>query len=131
MRSEFRSKIDAKYSKKIESIVRRSPKEIKGINEDNLGSSNCPICDVNLPAMEINCYQCKTTLPICIATGEHIKKDGIAVCPECDFLCVKSEMTNILNESNQCPMCEEIVDSNRLVDVEDIVSFIGDNLRIL
>lgn len=68
MRSEFRSKIDAKYSKKIESIVRRSPKEIKGIDEDNLGSSCCPICDANLPDMEINCYQCKTSLPICIAT---------------------------------------------------------------
>lgn len=67
MRSEFRGQIDSKYAKKIESIVRKAPRgqlEDEGAYE----SSPCPVCDANLPSMDFICGQCKTTLPICIAT---------------------------------------------------------------
>lgn len=67
MRSEHRSHIDSKYIKKIESIVRKAP---RGQMEDDgeQESSPCPVCETPLPNMHIVCGQCKTTLPICIAT---------------------------------------------------------------
>lgn len=94
MRPEHRSQIDAKYTKKIEAIVRKAPRGIKDV-EDNFQqeSTPCPVCDANLPTMEVACYHCKTDLPICIATGQHISKENLAACPECDFPCFKNEMS--------------------------------------
>lgn len=68
MRPEYRSQIDAKYIKKIEAIVRKAPKGIKDEEDDQQDAMSCPVCDASLPVMEITCYQCKITLPICIAT---------------------------------------------------------------
>lgn len=69
MRPEHRNQIDAKYIKKIEAIVRKAPKGIKDLEDDyQQESMPCPICDADLSIMDITCPQCKTTLPICIAT---------------------------------------------------------------
>ncbi|XP_055530330.1 WD repeat-containing protein 19 [Wyeomyia smithii] len=125
MRSEFRNQIDAKYAKKIESIVRKAP---RGQLEDEGGydTGPCPVCDASLPSMDFICSQCKTTLPICIATGQHIVKDDVVACPECDFPALKVEFINILESTdNQCPMCGEDIDGSRLVDIGDIEPYIG------
>lgn len=93
MRPEFRDQIDQKYAKKIEAIVRKAPKGIKELEDEiDQEMSPCPSCDSNLQDMEVNCYQCKTTIPICIATGRHIVKKGMTMCPECDFPAMKEEM---------------------------------------
>lgn len=123
MRNEYRNQIDPKYSKKIESIVRKAPKNIKQLNDfddssesaerngftddtdqdrdDEIkksttksnDSSPCPICNHSLQNMDVTCAQCKTTLPICIATGQHITdKFDNCICPECQFPSIKSEM---------------------------------------
>ncbi|XP_055855460.1 WD repeat-containing protein 19 isoform X1 [Episyrphus balteatus] len=125
MRPDYRNQIDSRYAKKIESIVRKAPKGIKDFKDEFEDETmECPICDANLPNMEVTCYSCKTTLPICVATGQHIIKSNMTSCPECDFLCFRSEMEKILSETNQCPMCGENVDSGRLLDVEDIRPYI-------
>ncbi|XP_058834907.1 WD repeat-containing protein 19 [Topomyia yanbarensis] len=125
MRSEFRNQIDAKYAKKIESIVRKAPRgqlEDEGAYE----AGPCPVCDATLPSMEFICGQCKTTLPICIATGQHIVKENVVACPECDFPALKAELTKILEfTDNQCPMCGEEIESLRFVDISDIQPYIG------
>lgn len=78
MRPEYRSAIDGKYAKKIESIVRKAPKDIRntmgnnGTNDDEDNTSACPVCSTNLPTMEVSCPKCKTTLPICIASVRKI-----------------------------------------------------------
>lgn len=92
MRPEFRNQLDPKYSKKIETIVRKAPRDIKSIEDNVSDTSECPSCDTSLNGMEINCGQCKMTLPMCIATGQHVVKKDMAQCPECNFLCIKSEM---------------------------------------
>ncbi|KAG4079385.1 hypothetical protein HA402_008077 [Bradysia odoriphaga] len=126
MRPEHRSQIDSKYIKKIEAIVRKAPRGIKDVEDDfQQESTPCPVCDASLPTMDVACYQCKTDLPICIATGQHISKENLAACPECDFPCFKNEMSKILDSTNQCPMCAEIVDSNRLNDVENVASYLS------
>jgi WD repeat-containing protein 19 len=115
MRSEYRDQIDPKYAKKIESIVRKAPKNIKQLNDfdesitngndddDDVelskrkstnDSSPCPFCNFSLSNMEVTCGQCKNSLPICIATGQHLTDIHENVrCPECLFPAVKSEIT--------------------------------------
>lgn len=69
MRPEYRNQLDPKYAKKIESVVRKAPKGIKDYKDEIEDETmECPICDANLPIMDVTCYSCKTTLPICIAT---------------------------------------------------------------
>lgn len=69
MRSENRSQIDQKYAKKIEAIVRKAPNGIKDAEDSYQNETKpCPICDCNLQIMELSCHQCKTHLPMCIAT---------------------------------------------------------------
>lgn len=69
MRSENRSQIDQKYAKKIEAIVRKAPNGIKDAEDSYQNETNpCPICDCKLQIMELSCHQCKTNLPMCIAT---------------------------------------------------------------
>lgn len=69
MRSEFRNQIDPKYAKKIEAIVRKAPSGIMATEDAHQDEAQpCPICDYRLQIMELTCHQCKTNLPICIAT---------------------------------------------------------------
>lgn len=69
MRADYRSQVDQKYSRKIEAIVRKAPNGIKDA-EDIYGDETqpCPVCDHELYNMELTCHQCKTHLPMCIAT---------------------------------------------------------------
>ncbi|EDW74804.1 uncharacterized protein Dwil_GK15704 [Drosophila willistoni] len=125
MRPDYRNQLDTRYVKKIESIVRKAPKGIKNLRDEiDDETMECPICDANLANMEVTCYSCKTTLPICIATGQHIIKQQMTSCPLCDFLCFRSEMENILSENGECPMCSERVEPEQLLDVEDIRPYI-------
>lgn len=67
MRPEYRNQIDAKYSKKIEAIVRKPPKSSD--NEvENEAITLCPYCKGRVPETEITCDKCKNTIPFCIAT---------------------------------------------------------------
>lgn len=69
MRPEYRNKIDSKYVKKIEGIVRKAPRGTKEIDTNvSDDMSVCPKCDKNVLKMDLNCDHCKTVLPICIAT---------------------------------------------------------------
>lgn len=123
MRPEYRSQIDPKYAKKIEAIVRRAPKS----DEPSSAASSlpCPVCQAELAVMETLCSQCRTTLPVCIATGEHVAADGLAACPECDFPCRRSAMETLLRMTPECPMCGESVEPERLVDVADVAPYVN------
>lgn len=93
MRPEYRNNLDSRYAKKIESIVRKAPKGIKEFRDEvDDETTECPICNTNLGNMEISCTGCKSTLPICIATGQHIIKNQMASCPVCDFPCIRAIM---------------------------------------
>lgn len=115
MRSEYRDQIDPKYAKKIESIVRKAPKNIKQMNDfdepltngkedddddieiskkkSTTESSPCPFCSFNFNSMDTACPQCKTSLPICIATGQHLSGiHEVCRCPECLFPAIKKHL---------------------------------------
>ncbi|GAB0091086.1 WD repeat-containing protein 19 [Sergentomyia squamirostris] len=126
MRPEYRGLIDEKYSRKVEGIVRKAPRGVKELSDEaTLEMTPCAVCGVQLLSMETTCHQCKTTLPICIATGQHLVAEGIVACPECDFPGMKEPMRRVFEATNSCPMCAETVDTNKLVDIEDVSVYLA------
>ncbi|XP_034942725.1 WD repeat-containing protein 19 [Chelonus insularis] len=109
MRPEYRSQVDAKYSKKIEAIVRKPPRTKDHEAEDE-PLSPCPYCKNRIPETAITCDKCKNTIPFCIATGRHIDENDFTACPQCDFPAIKSEYLRIIETEEVCPMCSERID---------------------
>ncbi|XP_062838299.1 WD repeat-containing protein 19 [Anolis carolinensis] len=119
MRPEYRNKIDLKYKKKIEVMVRRPD-----TSEGEEPTTPCPYCDFLLPECELLCPGCKNNLPYCIATGRHMVKDDWTVCPHCDFPALYSEFRNLLQNDNTCPMCSEKVDITGLRKIADCAPYL-------
>nr|CAD7443869.1 unnamed protein product [Timema bartmani] len=131
MRPEYRPHIDPKYAKKIEAVVR---KPSRGSQEEVEPETPCPYCDSPLPESELNCDQCKTTVPFCLVTvslvgpspaaGRHIVKDDLTACPNCDFPAIFSELRIILESEDACPMCSETIPLKSVSLVEDTRTYL-------
>ncbi|XP_032511924.2 WD repeat-containing protein 19 [Danaus plexippus] len=116
MEPQYRSKIDPKYIKKVESVVRHPPRG----SAPPADRSPCPRCEAPLVRSALNCASCEDDVPFCIATGLHIERQDLTACPECDFPAIYSEFKEILSEDGKCPMCNESVDYRRLVRIDDV-----------
>uniref|UniRef100_A0A3B1INX8 WD repeat-containing protein 19 n=1 Tax=Astyanax mexicanus TaxID=7994 RepID=A0A3B1INX8_ASTMX len=119
MRPEYRNKIDPKYKKKIEAMVRRP--DTSEVEEE---SSPCPYCGFSLPECELLCPGCKNNLPYCIATGRHMVKEDWCVCPHCDFPALYTQFTQLLESESTCPMCSESLSVNQLQKISDCSRFL-------
>ncbi|MPC61041.1 WD repeat-containing protein 19 [Portunus trituberculatus] len=64
MRPETRGQIDERYKKKIEAIVRKPQK-----SEEEEKRSPCPFCSTAIEETSLECAQCQSSLPYCIATA--------------------------------------------------------------
>ncbi|KAI9093093.1 hypothetical protein DFS34DRAFT_717341 [Phlyctochytrium arcticum] len=114
MRPEYRNKVDAKYKRKIEQIVRRPEKD-----ELDEPTSPCPFCGTGVPESVLDCLDCKNHLPYCIATGRHMVLSDWTTCPSCTFPSLYSEFTDLLSKSPGCPMCSADVSPDHLVRVPE------------
>lgn len=123
MQPEYRSQIDPKYVKKIESVVRHGARDPPA----PAVTSPCPQCSAALPQAELTCARCEADVPFCLASGLHIVKDDLTACPECDFPAILSEFVDILQEEGKCPMCGENVDYRRLVKIDDVAAYMDLN----
>ncbi|NWI95312.1 WDR19 protein, partial [Pitta sordida] len=119
MRPEYRNKIDPKYKKKIETMVRR-----RDTSETEEPTTACPYCAFQLPECELLCPSCKNNLPYCIATGRHMVRDDWTVCPHCDFPALYSEFKNMLQTENVCPMCSERINTVDLQKINDCTEYL-------
>ncbi|NWS47600.1 WDR19 protein, partial [Probosciger aterrimus] len=119
MRPEYRNKIDLKYKKKIEAVVRHP-----GTTATEEPTTACPYCAFHLPECELLCPSCKNNLPYCIATGRHMVRDDWTVCPHCDFPALYSEFKNMLETENTCPMCSERIDIALLKRINDCTQYL-------
>ncbi|XP_007496615.1 WD repeat-containing protein 19 isoform X2 [Monodelphis domestica] len=118
MRPEYRNKIDLKYKKKIEAMVRRpDTSEVEEV------STPCPFCEFPLPESELLCPGCKNSIPYCIATGRHMLKDDWTVCPHCDFPALYAEFKILLTTENTCPMCSERLTIDQLQKMTDFALY--------
>uniref|UniRef100_A0A452SZ61 WD repeat domain 19 n=1 Tax=Ursus maritimus TaxID=29073 RepID=A0A452SZ61_URSMA len=119
MRPEYRNKIDAKYKKKIEAMVRRPD-----TSETEEATTPCPFCGFLLPECELLCPGCKNNIPYCIATGRHMLKDDWTVCPHCNFPALYSEFKIMLNTESTCPMCSERLNFAQLKKISDCTQYL-------
>ncbi|XP_018591517.1 WD repeat-containing protein 19 [Scleropages formosus] len=119
MRPEYRNKIDIKYKKKIEAMVRRP--DTSELEED---TAPCPYCGFSLPECELLCPECKNNLPYCIATGRHMVKDDWSVCPHCDFPALHSQFLALLETESTCPMCSEPLSAVQVKRIPDCSGYL-------
>ena len=120
MRPEYRQKIDLKYKKKIEQIVRKPDK-----SEEEEPTDPCPFCAYPVAQTSLDCPECKNNLPYCIITGRHMVKDDWANCPNCSFPAICSEFKSLLEgEDTNCPMCSERVTINSLKPITDTTLYL-------
>lgn len=121
MRPEYRSKVDEKYRKKIEQIVRKSGGKAEDEEEP---TSPCPYCEYDLPETELLCPGCKSQVPYCIATGRHIVKTNLCSCPSCDFPALYSEFQKFLDIEPECPMCSDKVQADDLTRAKNVEKYL-------
>ncbi|KAJ8271702.1 hypothetical protein COCON_G00105610 [Conger conger] len=119
MRPEYRNKIDLKYKKKIEAMVRRP--DTSELEEE---TTPCPYCNFMLPECELLCPGCKNNLPYCIATGRHMVKEDWSVCPHCSFPALHSEFLGLLETESVCPMCSESLSTEQVKKITDCSSYL-------
>nr|XP_045017612.1 WD repeat-containing protein 19 isoform X2 [Jaculus jaculus] len=119
MRPEYRNKIDIKYKKKIEAMVRRPD-----TSETEEATTPCPFCQFLLPECELLCPGCKNNIPYCIATGRHMLKDDWTMCPHCEFPALYSEFKILLNTESTCPMCSERLNAGQLKKISDCSQYL-------
>ena len=125
MKSEYREQIDVKFKKKIETLVRKSGGVLKENDSESSDTlTACPFCDNELIDTELSCLNCRNTIPFCIATGLHVIRDDLTVCPECQFAAIRSQLLRILSNEPICPMCNSKVDISRVVAIEDFQSIL-------
>ncbi|XP_014276394.1 WD repeat-containing protein 19 isoform X2 [Halyomorpha halys] len=104
MKPEYKTKIENKYLKKLEGVVRKG--RGADINEE---SSPCPHCSQSVSEFKLACNNCNNALPFCIATGKHVLKEDFTVCPNCQFPAIRSEFIRLLELGEKCPLCSSEV----------------------
>ncbi|KAK7929442.1 hypothetical protein WMY93_005837 [Mugilogobius chulae] len=114
MRPEYRSDIDPKYRKRIETMVRRP--DTSEVEEE---TTPCPFCGFQLPQNDLLCISCKNNLPYCIATGRHMLKEDWSVCPHCEFPALYSQFILLLDTETVCPMCAEPLSVKQIKKITD------------
>ncbi|KAI9206652.1 uncharacterized protein BJ171DRAFT_597315 [Polychytrium aggregatum] len=115
MRREYRQKVDAKYKKKIEQIIRQEgkprPEKDESIEET---STPCPFCSNPVPESVLDCIECKNHLPYCIATGRHMVASDWSQCPRCEFPALFSEFVDLVGRTGLCPMCSNEISAESI-----------------
>lgn len=115
MRPEYRQKIDLKYKKKIEQIVRKPDK-----TEEEKAQDPCPYCNNEVAQTKLDCPECKNTIPYCIITGRHMVKDNWTMCPNCFFPALYSELVSLLESGESvCPMCSQGIVASEVKLIKD------------
>ncbi|KAL3120594.1 hypothetical protein niasHT_007886 [Heterodera trifolii] len=120
MQPTNRQKIDEKYKKKIELVIRKFGQNAPDVEEH---SAPCPFCDGPVKEFALSCTECQATIPYCILTGRHIVKTDFALCPHCQFPGSFTEFNKYLNSN--CPMCYETITEQIMPSKFD--QFIKDN----
>ncbi|KAI1729984.1 hypothetical protein Ddc_02658 [Ditylenchus destructor] len=104
LQPNYRQKIDDKYKRKIETVVRKSDRNAVD-TEGRL--SPCPQCTTQMDEFNLTCTECKSTIPYCIVTGRHVVDNDFALCSACSFPGYFSEFNKLISLEENCPMCHD------------------------
>ncbi|KAI9219239.1 hypothetical protein BC828DRAFT_386629 [Blastocladiella britannica] len=113
MRPENRQKVDEKYKKKIESLVRKQQADDCDPAEEQ---SPCPHCTTPVNVTELDCSTCKNSLPFCVASGNHMTASEWSQCPKCTAPGLLPAMLKVAaSKAPECPMCGVVWAAEELV----------------
>ncbi|KAL5968443.1 WD repeat-containing protein 19 [Taenia solium] len=90
LRAEYKEKIDPRYRRRFEGIVRR-PQKLSSEEAEELNSAApCPFCSDAVAEYELTCGSCrclwsKLAVSLFCAQGKHVVKEDLTLCPNCDF----------------------------------------------
>lgn len=115
MRPEYRNEVNPKFRRKIEALVRHPRDE-----EADTELTPCPVCAARIGAYALSCPACKSQLPMCIASGQHILAEELCTCPHCAWPARYSSFTEYLREHSDCPMCGEGLSTAQLSIAHDL-----------
>jgi WD repeat-containing protein 19 len=118
MRPENRQKLDDKFKRKIEQIIRRPEKS--EIDEEPL--SPCPCCSTPIPETLLDCPECKNRIPYCVVTGRHMVLDDWTECPSCSFPALFSQIKPLMEKIKTCPMCSEEIMPHQYILIKKTLS---------
>eukprot|EP00127_Corallochytrium_limacisporum_P003351 Clim_evm40s148 gene=Clim_evmTU40s148 len=107
MQPTYRDQIDPKYRKKIELIVRKP--EAHDEVPDSL--SECPYCATLVPDRQLTCVECRSLLPMCVASGCHVVRHDLTLTPCCAFPARYSEYSVLLAKEGTCCLCGQTANS--------------------
>ncbi|KAH8876686.1 WD repeat-containing protein 19 [Schistosoma japonicum] len=120
LRPEYRDKLDVKYRRKFETLVRRRDLKSEGSVDQSTNvlsnspnhyngesSTPCPSCGSPLLETSLYCTECRSTIPYCVITGYHVVKNDFSICPGCHFPALYSELLKYVENCSTpiCPMC--------------------------
>jgi len=114
MRPEHRSKINPKFKKKIEGIVRRPNRDPE---EEEL--SPCPFTGKPIPVTELVCPDTKNDIPFCVVTGQHMVLDDWCICPNSKMPALYSKYLKYLETEKSDPVCGKPIDERMLEKISD------------
>lgn len=104
MRPEYRQKIDEKFKRKIEAMVRRPGKQQDADEPDKTieePKSPCPISGQMIPRTELECPTTKDEIPMCVVTGWHMEREDWCVCPNSRMPALYSEYVKYIQVEQQ------------------------------
>jgi WD repeat-containing protein 19 len=119
VRPEYRDRVEPKFAKKIEALVRRPSTE-----EADQGVAPCPFCDRQVPTYQLNCDACKATIPFCIVSGRHMTLEDCSSCTHCKFPALFSSLAAYLTVEPACPMCSTAIMPASIGLVSDPLPFL-------
>lgn len=112
MRKENRDQIPEAFKKKISNVAL---KNLKDIEDEPEPQSLCPFCKENIPITQLECGNCKNSIPFCIASGQHMTLEDWCVCPSSGMPALLTEYRKILTEDDMtCPMNEKKINPAQL-----------------
>jgi len=114
MRPEHRSKINPKFKKKIEGIVRRPSRETE---EEDL--SPCPFTGKPISVTDLVCPDTKNDIPFCVITGQHMVLDDWCICPNSRMPALYSKYLKYLETEKNDPVCGKPIEEKMLEKITD------------
>ncbi|KFV80463.1 WD repeat-containing protein 19, partial [Struthio camelus australis] len=117
MRPEYRNKIDLKYKKKIEAMVRAAG------TFPTTSFVPGPQCADRSLSFFIHVRELVEGHSFCLQ-GRHMVRDDWTVCPHCDFPALYSEFKTMLQTENICPMCSERINIVHLKKINDCTQYL-------
>lgn len=96
MRPEYHDKIEPKFKRKIESIIRRP-----SLDQEHEPLSPCPISGHMIAQTELECPTTKEEIPMCVVTGRHMERGDWCFCPNSNMPALLSEYVQYIKSETE------------------------------